>query len=147
MTLVTLRRRRHTKNLSQCQESGMSIERVGKQKQIGKQSESTEFYQNVAIGFAVPFQHAMNAKRSLLVGLSRWFFEVAGSKVFKKSTKDGVKEVLKKYKAGYGTPQVLRTDPVTIQKQKCLRKLCAATKKAIEIPKKILGVIARLNGS
>ena len=77
----------------------------------------------------------MNAKRSLLVGLSRSLSEVAGSK---KSTKNGVKEVLKKNKAGYGTAQIFRTDPVTLFRSKGVKeKLCAATNKSYRIPKEL----------
>ena len=51
------------KTCAQCQEVGMNIKTILKQKQVGKLPQCTDSNQEIAVDFAGPFQNAVKAKK------------------------------------------------------------------------------------
>ena len=112
------------KSCTQCQNAGKNLKTIHKQTEYGKRHAADNHNDEIAIGFAGPFEIAPDTKKYLLVSIdhkTNW----PDGKFLRKPTTDKVIEFLNTYVAVFGIPKRIRTDPATIFRSKKFKQFCA----------------------
>ena len=111
------------KYCEECSTAGKNVKVLQKQSELGKIPESLEPNEEVALDFAGPFKNAKHGKQYLLVSLDN-FTAWQDALFLHKPTTKKIIEFLKNYKAQYGVPKRIRSDPGTVFMSEQFKRFC-----------------------